>query len=125
MDKKTLTILLGTALIAGFFLPFFKGGGSGFDAVFGPLAAKSAEKYIWLLIPISGIVLLLGAINRGNYFMGRGLWAWLPLMTLIFIVVRIFMTTKPQMVDLFKAFGAGFWICLVAALVLAFADPKR
>jgi len=125
MNRKSLTILLGAALVAGFFLPFFKGGGSGFDAVFGPMAMKSAEKYIWLLLPVSGAVLLLGALSRGNYFLGRSIWAWIPFLTIIFILVRIFMTTKPQMLTLVKGLGVGFWICFIAALVLAFADPKR
>jgi uncharacterized membrane protein YuzA (DUF378 family) len=64
MDRKTLTIVLALALLAAFFLPWGAGKFSGFDLV----TAKGAgwKQYILILIPLSALLLLLGAFN-GNY----------------------------------------------------------
>jgi hypothetical protein len=120
MDKKILTIVLAVVLIGCFFLAYF-GGVSGFDLVKAP--GGTWEKYIPILIPLSGILLLIGAAS-GNYIGGRGLWALLPLLTVIYMIVRPLIDKVP-FEALIKLFGVGFWITLVASLVLAFYNPKK
>lgn len=133
MDKKTLSIILGLALIASFFLPIMKYGSasaSGLDIVTAKgTAADVVMKYIWLVFPISGLMLLLGGLNKGNYPGGRTIWAWLPLLAIIYILIVGPMINGMAIGDVFKGFGKGFgiglWIALVASVVAAFANPRK
>jgi hypothetical protein len=129
MNKKMLSIILGAALIAGFFLPyysFFGKGISGFDM----LTAKGADWkiYILALIPLSGLLLLIGAINNGNYISGRGLLCWLPLLALLFFIIGAPLIEGIKIGDIFKAIGKGYgiglWISIGAAVLLAFYQPN-
>ncbi len=126
MDKKILSIILGAALIGCFFLDYM-GGGSGYDWVFkNPMS--DWEKYIVLLIPISGAMLLIGGVNNGNYPLGRMLWAWLPLLTILYMLIAKPLIDGVAFGDIFKqlgkGYGIGLWITIVASLVLAFYNPK-
>ncbi len=127
MDRKTLTIILAVALIASFFLPFYSFGGrgaSGLDIV----TAKGAgwETYLILLIPISGLLLLLGELNN-NYILSRGLLSWLPFLTILFILFINPLIKGADFGSIFKnigkGYGAGLWIAIVTSLVLAFYNP--
>jgi len=124
MDKKMLTIILAVVLIGCFFLAYisFIGAGiSGYDMVFSG-GEKGIEKYVLLLIPVSGIMLLIGALT-GNYIGGRAIWTWLPLLTVLYYIIRMVIEGIGIGV-LFKVIGIGFWITLAASLVLAFYNPK-
>jgi len=137
MDKRALSILLGIALLVSFFLPYLKSGSmtiSGFDL----LTAKGGSggdfmdklmQYIWILIPLSGLMLLVGAMNNGNYPMGRALWCWLPLLVIVFVIVKLYLDGKNaggefSIGEFTSVFGIGFWIALAAAVVAAFANPR-
>lgn len=127
MDKKMLTIILSVVLIGCFFLAYlsFMGAGiSGYDMVFsgGSGGKGDWEKYILLLIPVSGVLLLIGALT-GNYIGGRTIWTWLPLLTIVYYLVRMVIEGAP-VGDLFKVIGIGLWVSLAASLVLAFYNPK-
>lgn len=133
MDKKMLTIILAVVLIGCFFLAYFSMGGisiSGYDLVFsgGSGGKGDWEKYILLLIPISGILLLIGAVNNGNYIGGRAIWAWLPLLAVIYLILAGPLIHGRAIGDIFKAIGKGYgiglWITIAASLVLAFYNPK-
>lgn len=131
MNRKILTIVLAIALIVSFFLPFFSFlgmGMSGYDMVFSK-GGTDWQRYLLLLIPLSGLLLLLGAINNGNYIVGRGLLSWLPLLTLIYILLVSPLIKGAAFGDVFKAlgkaYGTGLWIGIVASLVLAFYNPKN
>lgn len=124
MDKKMLTIILAVVLIGCFFLAYFSFMGmgvSGYDTVFS--GGGNWEKYIILLIPVSGVMLLIGALNNGNYIGGRAIWTWLPLLTILYYLVRM-VIEGVGIGDLFKVIGIGLWISLAASLVLAFYNPK-
>jgi hypothetical protein len=128
MNKRILTIILGVVLIASFFLPLFSGVSiSGFDMVKAPGSSGNIDlmvlKYIWIIFPLSGLMLLIGAANNGNYFLGRGLWAWLPLLAVIYIIVRPVIEGE-KIGDMIKSFGVGFWVIVVASLVAAIYNPK-
>ena len=129
MDRKIFTIVLAIVLIGCFFLPYFSLFGmsiSGFDTVKAP--GGSWQKYIMLLIPLSGILLLIGAVNNENYPLGRNLLCWLPLLTIIFLVIISPLIDGVAIGDIFKALGQGYgiglWVTIAASLVLAVYNPK-
>lgn len=125
MDRKTLTVVLALALIASFFLTFV-GGGSALDVVKSPFLGP--EKYVLLLLPLSGLLLLIGASNNGNYPLGRGFLSWLPLLTVLFWVIGVPLVNGVAIGDVFNGFtrnaGIGFWMAAVASLILAFYNPR-
>jgi hypothetical protein len=138
MDRKTVTIILALALIGCFFLPYLQYGSvtaSGFDLLTAPNISGADKgllimKYIWIMIPVAGIMLLIGALNNGNYFLGRGIWAFLPLLTLLFVMAIIFRDAKKigtniSISELAKNMGTGFWITLGLSLLLALFWPRR
>lgn len=126
MNRKFLTIVMAVALLGGFFLPLIKDINiSPFDIV--TASGKSNDvlmKYIWVLIPISAILLLIGALNNEQYILGRGIWAWLPFATIVFVLIRLYFIegeSKVPFLEFIKAFGVGFWIMFAASLILAFS----
>jgi hypothetical protein len=125
MNKKMLSMILGAALIAGFFLPY-SGKASGFDFV--SLKGVDWKIYVLLLIPLSGLLLLLGALNNGNYILGRGLLCWLPLLALLFFIIGAPVIGGADIGNVFKSIGKGYgiglWITIAASVVLAFYQPK-
>jgi hypothetical protein len=128
MDKKTLTIILAVVLIAGFFLPYLSSGPfstagiSGFDFIKG--GGGKADKYILLLSPIAGLLLLVGAANNGNYTPSRGVLVLLALAGVLYLVIRS-LIEGADIGQLFKMLGLGYWLSLAAALVLALYNPKK
>jgi hypothetical protein len=135
MNRKLFTAILAVLLIASFFLPLSASSvsGSAFDIVKGPSSAYGSSlemmlsKYLWLLIPVSALILLIGALNNENYFLGRGLWAFLPLLTLLYIIgwPLIQSGVKIDFGAMIKGFGVGLWIAIGASLILAVVWPRR
>ncbi len=131
MDRRILTIVLALALIGCMFLPFLKFFGSG-ASLFDIVTAKGGgdwEKYVCLLIPISAAMLLIGALNKENYLIARFIWAILPLLTVLYYPVRLYMEASKggnsvNIGDLIKVFDIGFWALLGVALILAVVQPK-
>lgn len=146
MDKKTLTIVLAVVLIICFFLEILKVaffGISGYDFVFGLISKEMpAWRFVLLVGPLCGILLLVGAMNNGNYPGGRALLSWLPLLGIVAFTVLFYLEAagtlggdmgddydgrKSRSVpigDFIKILGYGYWISLVASLTLAFYNPK-
>ena len=128
MDRKTLTIVLAVALIASFFLPFYSFGGrgaSGLDVV----TAKGGDwqKYLLLIFPLCGLLLLLGELNNGNYAVSRSLLVWLPLLTILYMLFIGPLIKGADIGNIFKYFGKGYgtglWIAIASSVVLAFYNP--
>jgi hypothetical protein len=127
MNKKMLSMILGAALVGCFFLPYysFMGSISGFDMV----SAKGVDwkVYVLLLIPLAGLLLLVGGLNN-NYILGRGLLCWLPLLALLFILIVAPLIEGADIGNIFKAIGKGYgigmWITIGASVILAFYHPK-
>lgn len=132
MNRKILTIILAVILIASFFLPIgTHASTTPLDIVKGPSYGNEIEallfKYAWILIPLSGIILLIGALNNESYFLGRGIWAFLPLIALLYLLIRpiTLMDRGFDIMDMIKGFGVGTWMALAGSLVLAIYWPKR
>jgi hypothetical protein len=130
MDKKILTIILAVVLIGCFFLPYYSLGGinvSGYDSIFNGVGSDW-QKYIPLLIPISGAMLLIGALNNGNYVIARVLWALIPLLTILYWLIGSPLINGVAIGDIFKGLGKGFgiglWVTIGASLVLAVYNPR-
>lgn len=120
-----LTIVLAVVLIGCFFLAYM-GSASGLDIV--KISFFGWERYVLLLIPLSGVLLLIGALNNGNYPLGRNTLCWLPLLTVLFWIIVYPLLHKVAIGDIFKAigknYGIGWWVTIAASLVLAFYNPK-
>ncbi|NOT51464.1 MAG: hypothetical protein HOP10_09330 [Chitinophagaceae bacterium] len=124
MDKKMFTIILAVVVTASFFLDWGHGA-SAFDIVKG---AGPWEKYVLILIPLSGVLLLIGALNNGNYPLGRNTLCWLPLLAVLFWIIGMPLIEGFPIGDVFKSIGKGWgighWIAVVGSLVLALYNPK-
>ena len=126
MIKKILTIILAAILIGCFFLDY-AGGASGYDLIF-KMPGNDWQKYIPLLIPVSGALLLIGALNNGNYVIARVIWAWLPLLTILYLFIGAPLINGVAIGDIFKGLGKGYgiglWVTIGASLVLAVYHPR-
>lgn len=130
MNRKMLTIILGVILIAAFFLAYWStpfGDASGFDAV----KAKGGDwqKYLLLIFPLCGALLVIGAVNNENYPLGRNLLCWLPLLTVLYMLIIKPLIDGAAFGDIFKmlgkGYGIGWWATIAASLVLALYNPKK
>jgi hypothetical protein len=127
MDRKMLTIILAILLIAGFFLPYLSSGPfntsgiSGFDFIKG---GGKADKYLLLLSPIAGLLLLVGAANNGNYTPSRGVLVLLALVGVLYLLIRS-LIEGADLGQLFKMLGLGYWLSLAAALLLTLSNSKK
>ena len=131
MNKGILTIVLALILLACFFLPYFTidtDKFSAFNIVFGNgkiQGADGSERFLWLLIPMGAIVLLFGGARTTP-----GFTYWLPLIGVLFIILRILIegiarTSAGDAFDIIlKTATYGFWISLVAAVLLPFTKRR-
>ena len=128
-----VTLILGLALAGCFFLPYidagFLGKASGFNLVFPKGGGGEGwERFVWLLIPLAGLLLFLGALGNENYFLGRGFLSWLPLLALIFNLIVSPLLHKVPIGDVFKSlgqsYGIGLWITIGVSLILVFYNPR-
>ena len=130
MNNKMITPILAVVLLVCFFLPYFSNGSESFSAfniVFGKhglTGVGSAERYLWLLIPLAALLLLFGGSTSGGFIY------WLPLIGLVYIIVRIYMEAKGMgggnvaIGDVLKLASYGFWISLGAAVLLPFTKSR-
>jgi hypothetical protein len=127
-NKRVLTIVLSIILLVSFFLPYFGHiwrGASGYTMVANyETVAGSWERYIWLFIPVSAILLLIGAFNKERYIVSRKFLSLLPLLTIIFICIWL-RTVSFSYETLISWLGFGFWVSILASLFLVFYNPQK
>ena len=126
MIKKILTIILAAVLIGCFFLDYAVGA-SGYDLIF-KMPGYDWQKYIPLLIPVSGALLLIGALNNGNFVIARIIWTLIPLLTILYLFIGSPLINGAAIGDIFKGLGKGYgiglWVTIGASLVLAVYHPR-
>lgn len=125
MNKKNLTILLSIVLIIAFFFPFISSGTynfSAFDIVFDRVEGQGGKSlYISLLVPLGALLLLIGAITNDN-FTRSGFVLWMPLIGVLYLVVMLYINGSEALTvsELIGWLSYGFWISLLAAIILLF-----
>jgi hypothetical protein len=132
MNRKTITMILAVVIIGAFFLPYFSLGGlfkmSGLDIItggsMGGNSSGSADRFILLLTPIAGVLLLVGALNNEKYIPSRSVLGILALVGWIYPLIRGLMEGGSGMSQIFKFMGIGFWLGLVAAIAVLVYNPK-
>lgn len=132
MNRKTISIVLGALLIGSFFLPYLNFAGfikaSGFDIVSeGGMGegSKDADKYLMLLTPLAGLLLVIGALNKDRYIPPRPLLGLLGLLGVLYPLIRLIIESKGDgMGQVIKILGLGFWLGLAAAIAVLVYNPK-
>lgn len=132
MNRKTISIVLGALLIGSFFLPYFSWAGilkmSGFEIISkGDVGAgiEDADKYLMLLTPLAGILLLIGALNKDRYIPSRPLLGLIGLLGVLYPLIRLIIESKGDgMGQVIKIMGLGFWLGLAAAIAVLVYNPK-
>ncbi len=135
MDRKTLSIILGIVLIVSFFLPYLNLAGlfkvSAFDIIKGgggitegASGNDSPDKYIMLLTPIAGILLILGALNKD--ILARPVLGILALVGILYPIIRGLIDGGGEGIGyIFRFLGIGFWLALVAGIVVLVYNPAK
>jgi hypothetical protein len=131
MNKKTISLILGGLLILAFFLPYINVAGlfkiSGFDIVAGGKDMSgekgSLERFVLLLAPLAGVLLILGGINGDKSILPRPVLGILALAGTLYPIIRGLMESKGEgMSQILSFLGIGFWISLIASIAI-FAIP--
>lgn len=136
-NNKSVIITLSAILVAAFFMPWVKFfvSLSAWDMLFGEAGRyiDTGFKYIAILIPIAGAIIIYGAaFNNENYPIAKGLLFRLPIITLVILIIAIISKIgdtggrfrSSDLENITKIFGIGFWLTLVASIILPFLQSK-
>jgi len=136
-SNKSVIIILAAILIAAFFMPWLKFFVSlnAWDMIFGEAGRfiNPGFKYVTLLIPITGILIVYGAaFNEENYPVSKGLLFRVPILTLIVLIASFLYKLNDSglpvrgsdLGDIIQIFGIGFWLTLIAAAILPFMQSQ-
>lgn len=132
MNRRTFTIIAALILVIAFFLPYVNAGGahiSGFDSLFGKYSKAGKDlKYLWLVIPIVGLLLLYGELKK-KYFVRRHTLCWIPLLILLLMLFIFPLIDGSSLKTIFNSFshgiGIGMWLTIAASIALAFYKPRH
>lgn len=132
-NKKIITIVSGSILVAAFFMPWIKAFVSlnAWDIVFGTAGEfiNSSLRYVLVVIPISGVLIIYSAAGKNSLTTKfKSLLTILPLLTLIFVGIVIVNkidanwggVSSREFREISNLFGIGFWLTLLCSLVLPF-----
>lgn len=135
-NSKSIIIAAGAVLVAAFFMPwvntFFAL--SAWDIFFRDISRSfdATLRFGAAIIPITGILVIYGAaFNNERYVLPKKLLFLLPVITLIMIAIAIgskFSQEEIRGFDtiiLIRLFGIGFWLTLVASIILPFTNSRR
>ncbi len=130
-NNKSIIIIIAVILIAAFFMPWLKyfANLSAWDMVLGEASQyiDTAFKYIALLIPIAGVMIIYAAaFNNENYPISKSILFNLPILTLVIIGIVIGekvsnnggRMNSSDFDNLIQIFGIGFWLTLIASILL-------
>jgi hypothetical protein len=135
MTKQTFTLIMGIVLLGSFFLPYLKFDSTNYSGLGLVLHGSARTRFILLAIPLSALALLAGASGKGKY--EKGLFHWLPIITIL-VIGFIGTTFDPKYSDptiprptngiwewfskALQGSSYGFWITTAAAIILLFGD---
>ncbi len=129
MNKKIYSIIIGAILLVAFFLPYISLFGFNISGLDVATKGNSWEGYVLFLIPLSGLMLLIGGLNNGNYPLGRSLWTILPLLGILFMIIGEPIIQGQGISDVFsalgKGYGIGLWLSIIAAIAALAYTPKE
>ena len=130
-SNKSIIIIVAAVLVAAFFMPWIKYfvSLSGWDMIFGEAGQyiDTGFKYLALLIPIAGILIIYGAaFNNENYPVPKRLLFALPILTLVIIILTIVVKINESggrlrssdLDNIMQVLGIGFWLTLIASIIL-------
>lgn len=136
-NTKGIVVTIAAILVIAFFLPWITLfiGISAWDIVFGGIGqyANTPFKYLSILIPVSGALIVYGAAFNGErYALPKGLLFLLPLLTLIALTLALVIRTNEytrdmRMSDLntiTSVLGIGFWLTVIASIILPFLRSR-
>jgi hypothetical protein len=126
-------IILSAAVIAGFFLPWFDylGFVSGWDIVMansGP--GNTAERilgYSFLLIPLFALIVLIRSVSKQSCgFLLRALpFLVTAILSVLFAIGEKNENGTAGMNVFFSILGVGYYLTVIASLLLIFAGSRR
>lgn len=126
--KKAFRIILAIAIVVAFFLPWFKyGGGSGLDMViqkgYEETTTTMIIRYSFLLIPLFALIVLIRSLNNqsSSFFLRFLPFLVTAILTALFIVgVKYMGATDEQMTGILQEIAYGFYVNVIACLLLLF-----
>ena len=121
-------MILAIAVIIAFFLPWFKYGyGSGLDIVitknYQEDTATTIVRYSFLLIPLFALIVLIRSISKKstNFFIRLLPFLVTALLSTLFIIgIKQQGATNEEMRGFLNVLGYGFYINVIASLLLVF-----
>ena len=128
-NKQMFRVILCLAIIAAFFLPWFKyGGGSGLDLIIAKGnnendTAATIIRYSFLLIPFFALIVLIRSINKqsANFLLRLLPFLVTAILTALFILgVNVNGGTGEELKGWLQILDYGFYINVLASLVLIF-----
>lgn len=138
-NNKAVTIVASAVILAAFFMPWISIFGASINAwsiLFGDVGklVDTPFKFVALLIPFSAAMIIYGAaFNEEKYPLTKQILFLLPILTLIVIALVIGAKIgdsggslrSSDLENLFKIFGIGFWLTLIASIVLPFLNQQQ
>lgn len=137
-NNKSVIITLAAILVAAFFMPWIKFfvSLSAWDMLFGDAGRyiDTAFKYIALLIPIAGGIIIYGAaFNKENYPVDKKLLFVIPIITIALLIIAIYFKLgdnggrirNSDLKEIFQIFGIGIWLTLISSIILPFLQKKE
>ncbi|HYF30909.1 MAG TPA: hypothetical protein VD993_07305 [Chitinophagaceae bacterium] len=131
-SNKSIVAIVAGVLTVAFFMPWIQlfFALSGWDIVIGKTQGEDHlfVKLIMLLFPISGLLILFGAVlNNEKYPLPKSFLFKLPLWALIVLIVVLVIKSNglpgEAINGIFRILGVGFWLTLIAAVILPFVAP--
>jgi hypothetical protein len=131
MNRKTVVSVLSFAIACSFYFPLFDWHHFEMSGLNYLLSDHTpVYKYVLLLIPCSASFLFFDALSDQNHFFKRKIISWLPVLTLLFIIIMRYLApgAENSLFDNESAFltiDIGFWLILVFSILVVIAESQN
>ena len=131
MDKNTLRLLLSFAVIGSFFFPLFDWNSFEMNGLNYILSEHIPRyKYLLAFIPLTALVIFIGAWYEDNFLFRRRIILWIPLLSLS--LVFLMRLLRPDYPDGYADYQSplittdiGFWLTMLFSALLPMIDNKK